>query len=1170
MTSKTQSFTRNASLIAISLAPLTPLLASESQTTNVIAASTIECKTSIGLSFDNQTTESYVTGPSIDAIKKVAAYGYAFGSGGTGNFVMGSKLNIDGIKLAKHPELIGSIGVTYPNVGTTSDGKTINLQTVITNVLIPNPSKPSTIDIGAQPGMATVNAIVKQEMRAVTEDGKPVNEPVHISFSDIDGSKDSQQTISIDSAIADTTTYGSSIQKENNGSTTSFYGTKWVSPGDAAGAISVGFPSSNNVSFVWGSGSGRALNSVNDNAVAPNWNAKNVDHNPSYADFMISLPPDQRRVLEAALKHGDYGPGYGSYIDANSGDKICIPNDGGKNITPPKNYTGSGNKTVDKNRIYRQGENGETFSYTLSGKLPIYDLKKITRHDRKTKPIYEDYWVDDSYWKNTNTNKIYYNKPSWILDKYLEYHSAGHWRTYIDHYVHDITPSSTRIGNKYLEHKDDYVDPASKNDSFTVTDNVPKEVSIQSIQSSVPSGVEVTRSGNTVTLKADQADLVTHSNGSWSLKISVKADNLPQPSASGFNDKFGNTGDYEIANQATITTYTSNSKTTKTTPKVTTKIQRVTGNIHHYDYDKGGNGDFGFLDEKAFNKNYQLKTNYNGDLQSGNEKVYGYVNDKKTVKVHKDLLKNNRYKYIFGYGDATSVNVYLNDTNTTNQKNKPTVTPNPMNFYLPYIVPRAKIVAAGLSIDTDTAENGLPYKLAVRGDSFLYREFANYNSTSITFNISSNGKQLASITRPLTTMTRYGHHAKYWSVFTGKLDVSGYKGSENWGKQIPIKVTTTINNAKSVEVDTHNVSSKAYIANRGTVTFNQDNDEKSFGVTNSNNETSVAVSGDTETITSPERTVHYTSWDDLGNPKDISATRILKEQLKVTQPRKATGKTGYGMTNQLAVTYKGALNPAKYAEPASDFQYAFPLAFNQRNSNISYHKDPLAIKEVRHNLKAHNFTDNDGNYIKNPATELAKDHLLTPLADQLNAKVDNSVSYNETLDINQSSKNQVSGLPSRFTDENKGGFKIKYSFFDRLVDHDNGNVTIANPTADKHAANNKEAASNAIDGGNRFFTPYWLPLGKYDTYFSTSYQSRDTASTKSTMRFGGNWFNIDENRPVAFYGHMYLAKDTESELADELSPQPILSDKQTPNSKNDPFTKSNFGKSSSGWKDLAK
>ena len=58
--------------------------------------------------------------------------------------------------------------------------------------------------------------------------------------------------------------------------------------------------------------------------------------------------------------------------------------------------------------------------------------------------------------------------------------------------------------------------------------------------------------------------------------------------------------------------------------------------------------------------------------------------------------------------------------------------------------------------------------------------------------------------------------------------------------------------------------------------------------------------------------------------------------------------------------------------------------------------------------------------------------------------------------------------------------------------------------------------------GSRFYTPLWLKLGKYDVYFS---KAQNSSTNKE--RLGGNWLNINENRPVDFYAHMYLAKDTD-------------------------------------------
>ncbi|TPR12807.1 hypothetical protein DY052_09110 [Apilactobacillus timberlakei] len=889
----------------------------------------------------------------------------------------------------------------------------------------------------------------------------------------------------------------------------------------------------------------------------------------------------------------EFGASYGSawYTLSTNGIK---PKPKKKPQPTPDDQTGE--KTVSKSTIQKQGDN---FYYTIKGNLPEKHKVYETR--------YYDTQDPETYTVGEGKNK------------------------------HTVT--------KTVTHTHSYQVEVDKNDSYAVEDNLPKDVSVTNISSH---GINIaSQDGNHLKFNASNDYMLNHSNGAYNIVIHVKANHLPKPTKDGFTDSSQKKGWYYFYNQAHINSVSYNKHFSHDTNKVHTRIKRIEGTVYHYDHDNDEDGDFGFNGAYDDAKNSDFDWNDNFDENNGvikKDKVYGYNNDKQKVDILPNAYKNNNsnWKYRYVWGDHNQEEITLKDDQEDNGDDYEFA----RNFYFPYIVPRAKLHNEMIKIDTDKGKNGLPFQMIMSGESFLYRDFSDYNDAMVNINVFDkyNNAILYNKVVSLSSLLDNSQDGIKYTKLTGRLNTNGLNIPK--GQKVNVNVQVSITDPNAIQEDhTENDDTFGFIASEnallGNNKGNNDNHNNSDN-TNTNHskkhykqmsyttvdpETYYVGSGQYrhqetkyvthyhyyEVLVNDDEPVHYkqmsyttvdpytyttgfgqykhqvtinvthhhyyevpinastndTALNDntfnnqanktyfKGNQNDyiapertikydgVSQVRVLDEQLKLDQERNASAKTGFGMKNDLKLTYRGNLNAKQYMNDGTAMNYVFPKSFIN-NTNIHYdqdHHDHKLDKENMYNDRlnqVNNYQDSNNSF----------------------SDLDNLNSFN---DDDNNKVNEISqSVPSDLQDEHFGTFMTKYDFYPRIAEYDNGNVDLATnvqepqshddkgtDTGNDTAANffgNQGTQNQAInnrdyrDGGNRFYTPLWLKLGKYNT----SFDKVDYSNTDKS-RLGANWLNIDELRPVNMYAHSYLSSNSpngRNELQDQLSLQPILAEKQ--------------------------
>ena len=801
------------------------------------------------------------------------------------------------------------------------------------------------------------------------------------------------------------------------------------------------------------------------------------------------------------------GEGYGNFTITTK--TLSFANHESKEVEYSK---GSLKKTVNNdtdksNRLHKQGQ---TFTYHIKGKLP-------------------------------------YRKEGWTYESTTEKNKQVNVGSDADQFTY---PLDKITWNKV---------PTNPTDDITITDDVPQQLTVTSAYSNI---LKLDINGNHISTHLNYQQLLDATKNKqrdYDITINVKADNLPQPNDTGFHDEGpSKNGLYHIKNTAKMTGKV-NEQPVDNESSTDTTIQRRMGVIHHYDFDHANKGDFNGFGINWGSDNFQNKTNYDGSKIRDDTYVYGYENDTKTIHADDNIYDNDGAHYN-PYVESGSVTLGSNNSSDANDMVD--------NFYMPYYQTKFQTIVNLMKIDTNKWKDGLPFHISQRNQSFLYKDLSQYNDGSETISIyqvlNNGGKvKVYDTTKNFTDMLGQGPHSDYWWNIYGTLrdmvdPATGQKPSnpDNGylaGKKLNFVVEATFNNPHKISIPKSGTNFSTYGFISSESTLNND----SF---NNNN---YAV------LNPVERTIAY------NGAKQI---RELREAIRLDQDRTANAKTGYGMKNDLKLTYAGwnnvngfnsdeNLNNINFMNDSAQLNYVFPRAFASNgldHDTDSINKDRASgfkNSDSAINYNAYNGINalNDdldgsskGHFLQDHLEQLTNyqnNDSLTPAIDNNGTKATLDTFNNassDNVDRMNDAKNLSWDNPVNEFTETPSSFVNEYRFYDRIVNFGvnlpNGVVGLGS-SADPEASNKVSFDAQNTDGGYRFYTPYWLSLktdsvdGNWPTYWERA----------NNHRFGANWFNINDRRPVTFYGHMYLANGSKSDQGDELSIQPIMTAKQIPN-----------------------
>lgn len=769
---------------------------------------------------------------------------------------------------------------------------------------------------------------------------------------------------------------------------------------------------------------------------------------------------------------------------------------GGLPNTPFDDYLGGPDFFTHSVNYLATNEPGHVFRFGAGYGSAWFTLSGITIKNPGTPPHEEITPPQKS------VDKPIIHKQNEVINYQLKIHLQRRKNYWYYHYIKDPKTGFINDVSRYEQYT---------NDHFDLTDNLPKEVTLlkASATGRLAKGLKV--EGNTIKVHLNKEQMNGEAEDDV-INVSCIVNKLPKPTENGWSDNNPkSSGWYTFYNKAHQNEVIYDAGGDSDSNNVPVKIKRYHGIIYHYDFDHNNKGDFDFLEHIQNNKDLTYHKNFDGDnglIQKNN--VYGYENDDVNINILQDGRDKNNNRFRYCYGDQSKEVVHFNKYNSpdyddTNQEFN-------QDFYVPYIVPKAHFQDTMFKIDTDKASNKLPFQLDLRAESFLYRKFSEYQGAVANINIKyndpsspNNGKLLYSTKKPIIDMMLEKQHGLKYTQIKGNLDTSNLTGIKE-GQKVPVRITITGTNPNLIEQDYKDKDSFGFIAtehivegfNKGNTPTKKDNDQ---------------WHKDVNSYTAPERTIAYYGVDKV---------RILNERLDVSQKREATAKTGYGMKGDISLKYIGNIQTEKYRKDGTNINYVFPKDFAAKNTTIDYSKD----------TQKHSFENNN----------MMADRLDVKTADYKDKLPD----LDNLKDFSALEKEKISkitaAVPKNYNDEKKSGFEAKYSFFDRNSEYDSGNITLAS-SKDPLAKNKNDDSMAKRKAGSRFYTPLWLKLGKYDVYFS---KAQNSSTNKE--RLGGNWLNINENRPVDFYAHMYLAKDTDDtnytkthEQDDELALQPIVS-----------------------------
>lgn len=767
---------------------------------------------------------------------------------------------------------------------------------------------------------------------------------------------------------------------------------------------------------------------------------------------------------------------------------------------------GTVHKSVDKTRIHKQGEE---FTYKISGYYPKRELE---------------------------------------------------YKYYKDYYNHNVT-SGGKNGKKTISYRDfkykkQYV---GTNDYFNISDDIPSSLSIESINTD---NINVNQNGNHISSNNNYQTLLdktSSKNRKYTITIKVKADRLNQPDSTGWHDDGPSQhGMYHIKNTAHVDQrlelYQQNNNIKDYSMKsdsetTTTDIQRWQGVLHHYDFDNANKGDFSGFDINWQGDNFENNKNYNGKNLRDDQVFYGYEGDTKSIAADNSLRNDQGNKYNPYVQSGTVLFKSTDDTDDNAMVRQ---------FYMPYYLNKLKNIGNMVKIDTDKAAAGLPFHMYQRNESYLFKNITDYsgiNEKITVKEILDNGQEVDTpvfqTSRNVSDMIAASQHGAYWwnidSRLTNLVNPSTGNGAPKPGQKINFIVRSQYSGNPDVnlQLQGNNIKTYGFIASESE--FNNKNfDGKDFLAWNP-----------------VERTIAYNGADQI---------RELREGIRVDQSRVATAKTGYGMKNDFKLEYAGwnNVNNLKVSsiKDNANINFVFPKAFAdngldhdkssiEQDAKTGFKNSDSAINYNAYNNINPLSDDEDGSSTNNFLQDRLEPISVFADSDQYNPNMKENDTP-ATLDtFNNASSDNVQRMQdakqlsqddsvNQF-DESVSSFNIGYRFYKRIANFGanlpNGVIGLADTNSDPEASNKVTFDSQNSDGGYRFYTPYWLSLktdskdGNWPTYWERTNHSR----------FGANFFEINDRRPIKFYGHMYLANNSKSDQNDELSIQPLMTAKQIPN-----------------------
>ena len=824
------------------------------------------------------------------------------------------------------------------------------------------------------------------------------------------------------------------------------------------------------------------------------------------------------RISDANHDSNGYGTGDNKYSTVNltigSGigygniqytTDIPNPSEVKKNNLPVPEK-GTIHKSVDKTRIHKQGEE---FTYKISGYYPKRELEY--RYDTEK-------WQHDVWSGGRNAKK----KISYT----------------------DFKFKKVFVGT---------------NDYFNISDDIPSSLSIESINTD---NINVNQNGNHISSNNNYQmllDKTSSKNRKYTITIKVKADRLNQPDSTGWHDDGPSQhGMYHIKNTAHVDQrlelYQQNNNIKDYSMKsdsetTTTDIQRWQGVLHHYDFDNANKGDFSGFDINWQGDNFENNKNYNGKNLRDDQVFYGYEGDTKSIAADNSLKNDQGNKYNPYVQSGTVLFKSTDDTDDNAMVRQ---------FYMPYYLNKLKNIGNMVKIDTDKAAAGLPFHMYQRNESYLFKNITDYSGINEKITVKEvldNGQEVDTpvfqTSRNVSDMIAASQHGAYWwnidSRLTNLVNPSTGNGAPKPGQKTNFIVRSQYSGNPDVnlQLQGNNIKTYGFIASESE--FNNKNfDGKDFLAWNP-----------------VERTIAYNGADQI---------RELREGIRVDQSRVATAKTGYGMKNDFKLEYAGwnNVNNLKVSsiKDNANINFVFPKAFadngldHDKSSIEQDVKTGFKNSDSAINYNAYNninplSDDEDGSSTNNFLQDRLEPISVFADSDQYNP----NMKENDTPAILDTFNNASSDNVQRMQDakqlsqddsvnqfdESVSSFNIGYRFYKRIANFGanlpNGVIGLADTNSDPEASNKVTFDSQNSDGGYRFYTPYWLSLktdskdGNWPTYWERTNHSR----------FGANFFEINDRRPIKFYGHMYLANNSKSDQNDELSIQPLMTAKQIPN-----------------------
>lgn len=524
-----------------------------------------------------------------------------------------------------------------------------------------------------------------------------------------------------------------------------------------------------------------------------------------------------------------------------------------------------------------------------------------------------------------------------------------------------------------------------------------------------------------------------------------------------------------------------------------------------------------------------------------------------------------------------------------------------MDFYKPYIVPRAKTTKLGrFIVDTDkknAGDKGLPFRLDIQTLDYVHNFPDDFKGDLIHVHITDpkSGTTLYDNEVPMSDTRIFSpHHQGKKHKGTRLVEFKDRLNTKTLnlpkGAKVPLHVDVGYVDPSQAQLDGEATDSHAWIASQhnmigsGRDHHSEDHDDKAFD------------NGQKSVFTEPERTIKYFTQPKTNKPR----TQFERMEIDQDHTQPATLKTGYGIRNDMRMKYTGLIGDdshgtqwadgdastgsgyRKQAHNGTTTDFVFPRSWTKQDNDIKYgHKVPYgddSIADLSNNTHAmyHDFDDSHKEAAYHDFAE--KGHDAYDKADTVDrmrhADEDfsglqkfNDGDLPDDLDTlnDMSNSNKAEDIDHAF-DHYKGGiynehlkagtYRTDFKFYPRASVRGNGDIKLNRGADDPLASNiwHKDIGAsmiNDLDGQDvdRMFTPYWLPLGYYNTVFEKAETSNGgNDGDPIGIRLAGNYFNFENDRSDKAVAHMMLADQSKSEGlnskghgSDELAIQPVLS-----------------------------